>query len=138
MTHQFARSCDAFVTFSLHMHAYVERMKNQLDPIRALESITNELETLREFSGVHAPVGLVELHGALLLFALEGRAELIPPVRFPMGSHRILQSRVVAAARRLAGPTTGEAAALEAMERASQRIEQLLHLIDPELVTYAA
>jgi hypothetical protein len=113
-------------------------MKNVLDPMRTLESITNELETLREFSGVHAPVGLVELHGALLVFALEGRSELIPSVRFPIGSHRVLQSRVASAARRLAGTSEGDAAASEAMERASHRIERLIHLIDPELVTYAA
>ncbi len=109
-----------------------------IDPMRLLESITAELETLREFSGVNAPVGLVELHGALFLFALEGKAELIPTIRFPIGAHRALQSRIVWSARRLAGNASGEQAAFDAVERAANRIERLLHLIDPELRVNAA
>jgi hypothetical protein len=109
-----------------------------VDPLRLLESITNELEGLREFSGVHAPVGLVELHGALLLFALDGRAELLPSVRFPIGAHRVMQGRIAWAARRQAGPTRGAEAAKAALERASDRIERLVHLIDPDLRVSAA
>ncbi len=109
-----------------------------VEPTQLLESIANELESLRDYTGINAPVGLLELHGALLLFALNGNAELIPTVRFPVGSHRLLQARIAWAARRQAGVGRGEAAALSAVERSAARIERLIHLIDPELRVRAA
>jgi hypothetical protein len=106
-----------------------------IDVPRVLESITSELESLRSFSD---RPGLVELHGALFLYALDGDAGLLPSVGFPIGRRRLLETRVVRAAKRLAGSQRGAAAQEVALLRAIETIEQLLHLIDPDLVSVAA
>jgi hypothetical protein len=107
-----------------------------LDAVSILESVTAELEVLR--SQHNAAGRLVELHGALFLYALDGRAELIQNQGIPLGGRQLLELRVAFAARRLAGRDRGESAASAALARAAQRIEELIHLIDPELAVNAA
>jgi hypothetical protein len=106
-----------------------------VNPASILESVTTELEMLRSLH--NAPGRLVELHGALFLYALDGRAELIPSQGIPLGGRQLLELRVASAARRLAGRERGVAAATAALALAAQRIEQLIHLIDPELAVTA-
>ena len=109
------------------------------DPARILESVVSELEALRDFNPISSTSGLVELHGALLLYELGGRAELIPSIRPVFTPRRILEARVAWAAQRLAGRARGYDAAKAATDRAARRIEELIHLIDPDLrVTVAA
>ncbi len=129
-------------TFILDSGVMQSQLSNQLpnelpEPIvvtKVLESIVSELESLKSFTD---RPGLVELHGALLLFALDGRVELLPSVGFPIGRRSILEARVVWSARRLAGLTKSPNAAA-ALNRAAERIEELLFIIDPDLVSSAA
>jgi hypothetical protein len=106
----------------------------EIDASKILESVVSELEALRSLSDRPR---LVELHGALFLYALEGRAELIPSVGFPIGRRRVLEARVVWSARRLATLSRG-ATTDQAMNRAADTIRELLYLIDPELASFAA
>jgi hypothetical protein len=111
----------------------------EADPARILESIVSELEALREFNPLGSTNGLVELHGALLVYELAGRVELIPSFRPVFTPRRVLEARVAWAAQRLAGRARGYEAARAATDRAARRIEELIHLIDPDLrVTVAA
>ena len=103
------------------------------DPARILESVVSELEALRDFNPISSTSALVELHAALLLYAFAGRAELIPSIRPVFTPRRILEARVACAAQRLAGRARGYEAARATTERAARRIEELIHLIDPDL-----
>lgn len=109
-----------------------------LDPRRVLESVVTELEMLRHDRPTAAASGLIELHGALLLYGLDGRAELLPSFGFPAPGRRFLEFRVVASARRLARSRRGSGGAAATQELAAARIEQLIHLIDPDLRSAAA
>jgi hypothetical protein len=102
-------------------------------PQAVLESVVSELEVLHLDAPWMMGSDLVALHGALLLFNLDGRAELIPGGSWPLGWRRVTEMRVTRSARRLAGPERGTAAAEAAVERASQLIEELVHLIDADL-----
>lgn len=108
------------------------------DPRRILESVTSELEALRDFSPSINSAALIELHGALLVYELAGRGELIPSVVSTLSGRRLLEARVALAARRLAGRDRGHHAAANALVRAAHRIEELVHLVDPELAVVAA
>ncbi len=105
----------------------------QRDPAKILESVVSELEMLCEDAALGMSSQLISLHGALLVYNLEGWAQLIPAPSWSLSRRGMLQLRVTRAARRLAGSTNGQPAAAAAMERAARKIEELIHLIDPEL-----
>ncbi len=102
-------------------------------PHEVLESVVSELEWLYADAPLGSGSRLVALHAALLVYNLEGWSELIPSVGLSLHRRGLLEMRVSRAARRLAGPVAGPVGAKLAMERASVRIEELIHLIDPEL-----
>ena len=90
-----------------------------VDPQRMLESIVSELEWLI----ITAPMGsgseLTWLHGALLAYNLEGRAELMPRPPFGLSSRSWRQRSVVRAARHIIARGAGDAtAAMETTRRA--------------------
>ncbi len=103
-------------------------------PHRILESIVSELELLCADSPFAARSDLIELHGALLAFELGGQIALLPSIGFAFNGRRVLESRVVRAARRVMGTATPETAVLHA----ANTIEDLIHLIDPDLRVLAA
>jgi hypothetical protein len=109
-----------------------------IDPARILESLAYEFESL----SAELPLGfgrdLIALHGALLVYNLEGRTDLIPPTSFSLNRRLMLEFRIARAARRLTGNLRPEVQAYLSVERAAVRIEELLHLIDPELRSLAA
>lgn len=108
-----------------------------VDPLRVLESVVTELEVL----AADAPIGvggdLVRLFGALLVFGLDGDPSLIPERSFGLGKRRMLEIRVTRAARRLCAATPPAASPADEQnvnrDEAARRIEDLIHLIDPEL-----
>jgi hypothetical protein len=97
-------------------------------------SLVSELEFLLEDSPVHR-TELIALHGALLAYEIQGDASLIPVPSLGFGSRRVLTFRVTRAARRLIAESRDAESAIEV---AVQVIEDLIHLIDPELRPYAA
>lgn len=100
---------------------------------RVLDSIVSELEILRTESA-SAPVGLlIDLHGALFLWELGGDLDRLPTLGFSMSSRRLLERRVVLAARRLGRRGVDVSVHERNMERADAQIVELIHLIDPEL-----
>ncbi len=111
--------------------AWVEFVCEDVDPFEELEAVISSLDSMRldpALPEVSGPT-LVALHGALLLFQLGGRVELVPPVSgFPFG-RRLTERRVVNAARRL----VVDADPYDSWLRASNQIDSLIGLIDPEL-----
>jgi hypothetical protein len=105
-----------------------------VQPSRILESIVTELELLCADSPFAARSNLIELHGALLAFELGGQLALVPSIGFAFNGRRVLEARVARAARRLIGTASPDAAVLSA----GNTIEELIHLIDPELRLLAA
>jgi hypothetical protein len=103
-------------------------------PQRILESIVSELELLCADSPLAARSDLIELHGALLVFELGGQLDLVPSIGFAFNGRRVLEARVARAARRIIGISTPELAVMTA----GNTIEELIHLIDPELRILAA
>ena len=110
----------------------------QVDPQRVLETVVSELELLCADTAVSARSDLIELHAALLVYELNGQAERIPTVGFGLSGRRLLELRVTKAARRLSSPKFGVADPDAAVTRAAALIEDLIHLIDPELRVLAA
>ena len=110
----------------------------QVDPQRVLEIVVSELELLCADTPVSARSDLIDLHAALLVYELQGQAERIPNVSFGLSGRRLLELRVTRSARRLASPTFGAADPDEVVARAATLIEDLIHLIDPELRILAA
>lgn len=107
-----------------------------VDPKAILEEVVSALQILSaetSQSPFVTPSAVIDLHGALLVYELAGRGELIPNVSIGVSTRRGFERRVVSSARRLVGPARGEAAALVAWVRAAARIEDLVDLIDPEL-----
>jgi hypothetical protein len=101
--------------------------------LRILDSIVSELEILRAES-TGASVGLlIDLHGALFLYELGGDLDRLPNLGFSMSSRRLLERRVVLAARRLGRRGSDMSVLGKNMERANAQIAELIHLIDPEL-----
>jgi hypothetical protein len=101
--------------------------------VRVLDSIVSELEILRAESA-NASVGLlIDLHGALFLYELGGDVDRLPNLGFSMSSRRLLERRVVLAARRLGRRGVDANIHAKNMERANTQIAELIHLIDPEL-----
>ena len=110
----------------------------EVDPFRILESIVSELEVLCADTAVGTRTELIELHAALLVYELGGHSELIPTVGLGFSSRRLLELRVLKAARRASRPQNGSSTPESAMLRAATMIEDLIHLIDPELRILAA
>jgi hypothetical protein len=101
--------------------------------VRILDSIVSELEMLRAENSQASAGLLIDLHGALFLHELGGDLDLLPSLGFSMSSRRLLERRVVLAARRL-GRRGAEASVHEQnVARANGQIAELIHLIDPEL-----
>jgi hypothetical protein len=108
------------------------------DPARILESLVYEFESLSAEVSPGSARDLIALHGALLVYNLDGRTDLIPATSFSLNRRSMLEFRIARAARRLTKGLRPEVQAYVSVERAAERIEQLLHLIDPELRSLAA
>ncbi len=103
----------------------------QVDPTSELEAVVASLEAMRLDPALpEVPVStLIGLHGALLLFQLGGRVDLVPGVSgFPFG-RRLTERRVASAARRVARGVDS----YQNWLRAGERIDDLIGCIDPEL-----
>lgn len=109
-----------------------------VDPRKVLESVVSELELLSQETAAGAKSELINLHAALLVYELGGRAELIPSVNIGFGARRIFEFRVAKAARRIAGSGRDALSSDVVIARACSVIEDLIHLIDPELRQVAA
>jgi hypothetical protein len=101
--------------------------------LRVLDSIVSELEILRTENANSSAGLLIDLHGALFLYELGGDLDRLPTLGFSMSSRRLLERRVVLAARRLGRRSVEADVHAKNMERANQQIAELIHLIDPEL-----
>ncbi len=99
-----------------------------------LEAIVTELEVLTSEAAIAIGTDLITLHGALLAYELGGVADAVPSVGFGMSGRRLLERRVCRAARQLIGAHQPDVA----LQRAGELIEELIHLIDPELRILAA
>jgi hypothetical protein len=107
----------------------------QLAPGRILESLVSELEVLRSESNPDDHGLLIELHGALFLYELGGDLDRLPILGFSLSSRRLLERRVVLAARRLGRRGIEPSVHKQNVDRANAQIAELIHLIDPELRT---
>jgi hypothetical protein len=107
-----------------------------IDPRRVLESLVYELEVLVHEAPLGSGSDLIQLHGALLAYNLEGRADLMPIPSFGWSARSWRERRVIQAARRIVEQGSGDAAATIGI--AADHIARLLHLIDPELAALAA
>ena len=112
--------------------------KTAIDPARILESLVYELESLSADVPFGSTGELIELHGALLVYNLEGRTDLIPATSPSLNRRSMLEFRIARAARRLTKNLRPEVQAYVSVDRAADKIEQLIHLIDPELRSLAA
>jgi hypothetical protein len=106
-----------------------------LDPQRVFDSVVSELECLTHDAAPGIGSDLVELHGALLAYNLDGRAELLPSPTFGLSTRSWRERRVLRAARRIMTASGDPTAVLDLADRI---IRQRLHLIDPELSAFAA
>jgi hypothetical protein len=111
---------------------------DRVDPARILESLACEYETLSADLPIGFGAELMALHGALLVYNLEGRTDLIPPTSLSLNRRSMVEFRIARAARRLTGNLRPEVQASMSVDRAAARIEELIHLIDPELRSLAA
>lgn len=111
---------------------------DRVDPARILESLACEYETLSADLPIGFGAELMALHGALLVYNLQGRTDLIPSTSLSLNRRSMLEFRIARAARRLTGNLRPEVQASMSVDRAAARIEELLHLIDPELRSRAA
>jgi hypothetical protein len=109
---------------------------HRLDPEVVLESLVSELEYLMVDAPFGAASELIRLHGALLAYNLEGRAELLPHPSFRLTTRSLRERRVVRAAQRIIERGAGDLSAT--VELAADEVARLVHLIDPELATRAA
>jgi hypothetical protein len=106
------------------------------DPARVLESLMYELDYLREDAKPGSVSDLIHLHGALLVYNLAGRADLIPQPSLGLSVRSWRQYRVARAARRIVDLGAGQPIATMAI--AADVITDRLHLIDPDLRDLAA
>ena len=107
-------------------------MSAELAPGRILESLVGELEALRAESPSDGSL-LIDLHGALFLYELGGDLGRLPTLGFSLSSRRLLERRVVLAARRLGRNGGDPAIHAQNVERANNAIIESIHVIDPEL-----
>ena len=117
-----------------------EQMAAHVDPKAVLHDVVSALQILSTETGASfaTPNSLIELHGALLVYELAGRSELLPSVAIGVTTRRSLERRVLSSAHRLAGRDQSDEAAFAAWKRAAALIEDLIDLIDPELRLLAA
>jgi hypothetical protein len=117
-----------------------DRTSSFISPKAALDDVVSSLQIMMAESSasVYPSNSEVELHGALLLFELGGRAENIPSISLGVSARRSIERRVASSARHLAGREIGDEAAFTAWKRAAHRIEELLDLIDPGLRAFVA
>ena len=104
------------------------------DPVQVLDSIVSELESLSAANPQVPMSELIELHGALLAYEMNGQKSLVPAVRFPLSSRVLLETRVIRAAKRVIGQRSPEKAVIAA----AITIEELIHHIDPDLRSMVA
>ena len=109
---------------------------SSIDARRVLESLVYELEILAHEAPLGSGSDLIQLHGALLAYNLEGRAELVPVPPFGWSVRSWRERRVIQAARRIVEQGAGDATVT--IDIAAAHIARLLHLIDPELSALAA
>jgi hypothetical protein len=114
----------------------IESTEPAVDPQRVFESITSELESLLQDAAPGVGSNLIELHAALLVFALEGQSSLIPAATFGFSVRRTRERRLLRSARRIA--LEGRHDAATSLRIAADVIERHLALIDPELASFAA
>ncbi len=107
-----------------------------VDPRRVLESVVSELENLLNALPLGVQGHLIELHGALLAYNLDGHVERLPDAFFGMSQRRWKERRVLRAARIIGRRGQGDADLI--VRVASQIIETNLYLIDPELQWFAS
>ena len=107
------------------------RSADTVDPQRVFESLTSELEYLVEEAPAGSGPDLLRVHGALLAYNLEGRAELLPTPRFGLSMRSWRERRVIDLARRLIARGAGDPALT--MRLAADEIARHLHAIDLEL-----
>ncbi len=112
----------------------VEALSGTFNAARALETIVSELELLTDESPMAIRADLITLHGALLAYELGGSATWLPSIGFGMSGRRMLERRVVRAAKSMIADSDAELA----VRRAASKIEELIHLIDPDLRILAA
>ena len=110
----------------------------KVDSKRVLETVVSELELLCNDTPVGTRSDLIQLHAALLVYELGGEANLLPTIALGLSARRLLELRVLKAARRMMNPRFGGATPEDATLRAAATIETLIHLIDPELRVAAA
>ena len=116
-------------------HEAVSQNRPAPAPLEMLSSLVGELEQLRLQVPAWDESDLVELHAALLLFGLDGRADLLPIPSFGLSLHNRLERRVARRARELARRVGDDSARIEF---AADVIERHVHLIDPDLATCVA
>ena len=108
-----------------------ENIIPDLDSCRVLESLVSELENLLIAAPLGAQSHLIELHGALLVYNLEGHVENLPDAFFGMSPRRWKERRVLRAARHIGRRGHGDADRILGI--ASEIIDTNLYLIDPDL-----
>ncbi len=110
-----------------------------VDPMAELDAVTSSLLMARdEINPATTSLGaLIELHAALYVFQLGGQARLLPSVGLGLNGKRALERRILRAASNLMHPAQGDDASFIAWKHASERIEMLIGLLDPDLA-YAA
>lgn len=109
-----------------------------LDPQKVFETIVTDLEMLTADCPTAPSWELVDLHAALLVFELGGRVTEIQTARASLRRRAMLERRVVRAARRLVQGGSSHASENELRARATESIEGLIHLIDPDLRVLAS
>ncbi len=107
-----------------------------VDPQRVFESVVSELESLLHEATPGLGSNLIELHAALLVFALDGQSSLIPAATFGFSVRRTRERRLLRSARRISVEARHDAAT--SLRLAADVIERHLALIDPELASFAA
>ena len=119
----------------LSLAAWTEHIETPVDATSELEAVTASMLALRldPYAPDAPQSSLVSLHGALLLFQLGGRAELLPSVGLFAFGRRLLERRIVASAHRLSRHGLSAGDAYDAWVRSARHIEELIGLIDPEL-----
>ena len=113
-----------------------DQESHPIDPNQVLDTVVSELELLLEEAPLGAVFDLVSLHGALLIYNLEGSVRSLPSPAFGASKRRRLERRVLRAAAKISARCHGDASATERL--ANAEIEARLDLIDPELRSQAS
>ena len=109
-----------------------------LDPQKVFETIVTDLEMLTADCPAAPSWELVELHAALLVYELGERVTDVQTARASIRRRPMLERRVARAALRLLQNASAQSSDAELRSRATESIEALIHLIDPELRVLAS